>query len=129
MVSLIIDDQQFIYSTNNLSEIYLTIVSLPDWFLTEEILHRILIIEARLYVIRIIDAMNIGQEDIARIRYDTDFILYMECRLEILSPIPSHISIVWEDRIGEKYPKSIEISTDTIEYDDIRSYHEEVASE
>ena len=71
--------------------------------------------------------MDIGQENVARGPGDGDLILLVQGELKIIAPVAAVHAVVREHRILEEDPKSLKVSIDAVEHDDVGRDDQKVA--
>ena len=108
----------------------LSIGGLADWLGSErleEVVPQIIIVQRRLAYVTEIDAVNIGQEQVACGPHNAHIVLDMQGELKVVAPVLPGVAVVRQHGIIEEYLEAIEIRTQTIEHDDIGGDQKEIA--
>src|SRR5690348_15409457 len=98
MVRLVIEDHEVVDVADDHTEIDARIRRLGHWLFAKEVVGRVDVVEGWVDP-ALVDAMYIGQEQIAAVRHKTDLVLDMDRQLEITVPILSLITVRRKQRI------------------------------
>src|SRR5436190_574247 len=127
MMRFVVQDGQLLDVANDHAEVNLAVSGSPARPRPEEIVHRVLVFGRRERLIAGVDAMNVCQENIARLTDDAHLVLHVQGQLKIVAPIPAVKSVFRQHRIPEEYVEPLEVLINAIQYDDVGSDDEKVA--
>jgi hypothetical protein len=130
VVGLVIEDGQFIDLADDLAEVGLAVRRLADWLGpegVEEVITQVVVFKRRLNYVPKIDAMDIGQEQIAGRTHHADIVLNVQRDLEIVAPVLAFEAVVWQHRIVEEDVQTIEIRAQAIQHNDVGRDQQDVA--
>src|SRR3989338_313650 len=109
---LIVKHGEFLDFANDLAEVGLTVGRFADgpgdeWF--EEIVAQIFISERRFRHVANEDAVDVREKQIARVSQDTDVVLDVQGKLELIAPVAPVVAVVRENGVFEEDTKAIEV--------------------
>ena len=132
VVRLVVEDGEFVDLADQLAEVDLA-VGRPAGRLRAErlqkIVAQIVVLERRLAHVAQVDAMDVGEEQVAGIAHHAHVVLQMHGELEILAPVAAGGAVVGQHRIREKNAQPVEIGAQAVEHDDVRRDQEKVSRE
>ena len=76
-----------------------------------------------------IDAVDVGEEDVARLADDAHLVLHVQSQLEVVAPVAAVEAVVGQDGVLKEDPQAVEILADAVQHDDVRRDHQEVAAQ
>src|SRR5689334_7595527 len=119
MMRLVVQNDEIRHLTNDDPKINGGISCLSAWTLAQEIIRRVRVFEARRGC-AFKDPMNVGQEQVALRRDQTDVVLDVDRELKVVLPVLTVIAVVRQNRIFKEDTGAVEIDAQPIEHDDIR---------
>ena len=100
----------------------------PRGPLAEEIVHRVLVVGRSGNVVARIDAVDVGQKDVAGGAGDAHLVLHVQGQLKIVAPVAPVKAVVGQDRVVfQKDAQPLKILVDAIQHDDVGGDHQKVA--
>ena len=87
---------------------------------------RVFIIRRRRNVVARINAVDVGQEDIARGPGDAHLVLQMQRQLKIVAPVAPVKPVVRQHRIVEEDTQALEIPVNAVQHDDVGRDHQKL---
>ena len=130
VVRLVVEHGEFVNLAHDLAQVGFAVVGLADGLFAErrqEVVAQIVIVQRRLRHFAEIDAVNVGEEDVARRPDDAHVVLNVQCDLEIIAPVVAGVAVVGQHRIIEEDAQPVEISAEPVEHDDVGRDQQEVA--
>ena len=96
VMGFVVEDRKFVHLADDLAEICLAVGSLADRLgpeRREEVVAQVIVFERRVGHVTEKDAMDVRQEDVARLSNDSDVVLDVERDLKIVAPIASVVTV------------------------------------
>jgi hypothetical protein len=130
VVRLVVEHGEFVDLSHDFAQVGLAVRGLADRLCAErgqEVIAQIVVVERRLGHLAEIDAVNVGEEDIARRADDAHVVLNVQRDLEIVAPVVACMAVIRQHRIVEEDAQPVEIGAQPVEHDDVGGDHQEVA--
>jgi hypothetical protein len=132
VVRLVVEDRELVHLAHDLTEIRLAVVDPADrlWAKRiEEIVPQVIVFERRVGHVTEEHAMDVRQENVARLTNRSYVVLDVQRDLKVVAPVAAVVPVGWQYRIVEKDPQAVEVRPQSIENDDVGRDDEEVARE
>ncbi len=132
VVRFVVEDGKFLDLADDLAEVGVAVggrANGPVAERGEEIVAQVVVFERWLRDRAEIDAMDVGQEDVADRPDDPHVVLNVQSDLKIVAPVPPGKAVVGQHRIVEEEFQAVEIRAKAVEHDDVRGDEKEVAGE
>ena len=122
MVGLVVENGEFVDLAHDLAEVGLAVGGLADGLgaeRREEIVAQVVVFERGLAHVAEIDAVDVGQEDVAGRADDAHVVLDVQRELEIVAPVAPVMAVVRQDGIVEEDAQPVEIGAQAVQHDDV----------
>ncbi|MES3015974.1 MAG: hypothetical protein V4750_19885, partial [Pseudomonadota bacterium] len=132
VVGLVVEDGEFVDLADQLAQVGLAVGRLAAGPLAEglqKVVAQVLVFERGLAHVTEVDAVNVGEEEVADVAHHTHVVLQMQRELEVVAPVAAGVAVVGQHRVGEEDAQTVEIGTQAVEHDDVRRDEQEVARE
>ncbi len=130
MVRFVVEHCQFVDLAHQLAEIDVAVGGLADGLGAEgrkEVVAQIVIVQRRFDHVTEIDAVDIGQEQIAGGANQTYVVLDVQRDLKVIPPVLAVEAVVREHRIVEEDFQAIQVAAQAVEHDDVRCDQQDIA--
>ena len=128
MVRLVVEHHQFVDVAHDHAQVDFGVGGRAGGPLAQEIIHRVFVVGRSGNVVPGIDAVDVGQEDVAGRAGDAHLVLYVQGQLKIVAPVAPVDAVVGQDRIVfQKDAQALKIFVDAVQHDDVGGDHQEVA--
>jgi hypothetical protein len=132
VMRLVVEDGELRNFPDDFAEIDAALVGLTGRLRTErveKIITQVVVVERRLAHVPEVDAMDIGQKQVADIALHAYVILHVQRHLEVIAPVAVFVAVPGQDRIVEEDPQPVEVVPQTVEHDDVGGDQQDVAGE
>ena len=92
----------------------------------KEIVAQVIVLERRLAHVAEVDAVDVGQKQIAGVAHDANVVLNVQRELEIVPPVAALVAVVRQDRVIEEDPQAVEVGAQAVEDDDVGRDEEKI---
>ena len=125
VMGLVVEQDEIGHLADDHGEIDLAVGRLADRLLAKEIARCVRVVETRL-VSGFVDAVDVGQEEIALGGDQPDLILNMHRELEIVLPVAALVAVGRKDRVLIEDAGTVKIGAQAVEHDDVGCDQQEV---
>ncbi len=132
VMRLVVEHGQLVDLAHDLAQIDAAVGGLADGLGPErgqKIVPQVVIVERGFRHLAQIDAVDVGQEQVAGRAHDAHIVLDMQRELEIVPPVVPRVAIVGQYRIVEEDTQTVEVGAQAVEHDDVGRDQQEVARE
>ena len=132
VVCLVIEDGQLVDIAHDLAQVRAAVGGLADGLRAEgrqEVVSQVVVLRRRRAQVPEVDAVDVGEEEVAERPERPDLVLQVQGDLEVVAPVAALVAVVGQHRVVEEDPKSVKISTQAVEHDDVRRDQQDVARE
>ena len=102
VVRLVVQHHQFVDVAHDHAQVHLGVGGRAGGPLAQEIVHRVLVVGRGGNVVAGVDAVDVGQEDVAGGAGDAHLVLYVQGQLKIVAPVAAVHAVVGQDRVVEE---------------------------
>ena len=130
VVRLVVEDRQLVDLAHDFAQIGVAVGGLADRLAAErrkKVVAQIVVVERRLRHLAEVDAMDVGQEDVAGSAHDAHVVLDVQRHLKVIAPVLPRVPVVGQHRIVEEDAQAVEVSAQPVEHDDVGCDQQEVA--
>ncbi len=133
VVGLVVEDSQFLDLADEFAEVGLAVGGAAGGFLAEgvgeEVIAQVVVLEGRLAHVGEEDAVDVREEEIARVAHEAHVVLDVESELEIVAPVAAVGAVGRQHGVVEEDAQAVEVGAEAVQHDDVGRDDEEVARE
>ena len=127
VVRLVVQHHQFVNVAHDHTQVHFGVGGRAGGMLAQKIVHRVLVIGRCGDVVAGIDAVDVGQENVAGGAGDAHLVLPMQGQLKVVAPVAPVHAVVWNDRVLKENAQPLKISVNAVQHDDVGGDHQKVA--
>ena len=130
VVRFVIEHGEFIDLSHDLAQVGVAVRGLADGLGPEggqEVVAQVVIFQRRFRHLAEVDAVNIGQEEVAGRANDAHVVLNVQRHLKVVAPVVPGMAVVRQHRIVEEDAQPVEVGAQAIQHDDVGRDQQEVA--
>ena len=127
MVRLVVQHHQFVDVAHDHAQIHFGVGGRAAGPLAQKIVHRVFILGRCGNIVAGVDAVDVGQKDVAGGTGDAHLVLDVQGQLKIVAPVAPVHAVAGDDRIFKENAQPLKILIDAIQHDDVGGNHQKVA--
>lgn len=130
VMGLVVKDGEFVDLAHDLAQVGLAVGGLSHRLGTEwsqKVVAQVVVFEGRFCDLARVDAVDVGQEQVAGRAHDAHVVLDVQGDLEVVPPVAPGVPIVRQHGIAEENAQPFEIGAQPIEHDDVGGDQQEIA--
>ena len=132
VVRLVVEDGQFVDLADQFAEVGLAVRRLaagPRAEGLQEVVAQVVVFQCRLAHLAEVDAVDVGEEQVAHVTDHTHVVLQVQRELEVVAPVAAGMAVVGQHRVLEEDAQAVEVGAQAVEHDDVGRDQQEVARE